>query len=111
MADKAVFLDRDNTIIANDGYLGDPTKVRLLPGAAAAIASMRRLGYRIIVVSNQSGVAKGLFDEAAVEAVNQEMIRQLREQAGAHVDAEMVQRGQELVGATACVLLVAAEQG
>ncbi|MGC8560393.1 MAG: D-glycero-alpha-D-manno-heptose-1,7-bisphosphate 7-phosphatase [Phycisphaerae bacterium] len=87
MADKAVFLDRDNTIIANDGYLGDPTKVRLLPGAAAAIASMRRLGYRIIVVSNQSGVAKGLFDEAAVEAVNQEMIRQLREQAGAHVDA------------------------
>jgi D-glycero-D-manno-heptose 1,7-bisphosphate phosphatase len=87
MADKAVFLDRDNTIIANDGYLGDPTKVRLLPGAAAAIASMRRLGYRIVVVSNQSGVARGMFDEAAVEAVNQEMIRQLREQAGAHVDA------------------------
>ncbi len=87
MADKAVFLDRDNTIIANDGYLGDPTKVRLLPGAAAAIASMRRLGYRIIVVSNQSGVARGMFDETAVEAVNQEMIRQLREQAGAHVDA------------------------
>jgi|GEM_PF-537409 len=87
MADKAVFLDRDNTIIANDGYLGDPTKVRLLPGAAAAIASMRRLGYRIIVVSNQSGVARGMFDEAAVEAVNQEMIRQLREQAGATVDA------------------------
>lgn len=87
MADKAVFLDRDNTIIANDGYLGDPTKVRLLPGAAAAIASMRRLGYRIIVVSNQSGVARGKFDESAVEAVNQEMIRQLREQAAAHIDA------------------------
>ncbi len=87
MPDKAVFLDRDNTIIANDGYLGDPTKVRLLPGAGAAIASLRRLGYRIIVASNQSGVARGMFDEAAVEAVNQEMIRQLREQAAAHVDA------------------------
>ena len=87
MAERAVFLDRDNTIIANDGYLGDPSQVKLLPGAAAAIASLRRLGYRIVVVSNQSGVARGMFDEAAVESVNQEMIRQLKEQAGAHVDA------------------------
>ncbi|MGC9260353.1 MAG: D-glycero-alpha-D-manno-heptose-1,7-bisphosphate 7-phosphatase [Phycisphaerae bacterium] len=87
MAERAVFLDRDNTIIANDDHLGDPSKVKLLSGAAAAIASLRRLGYRIIVVSNQSGVARGLFDEAAVESVNQEMIRQLKEQAGAHVDA------------------------
>ena len=87
MAERAVFLGRDNTIIANDGYLGDPSLVKLLPGAAAAIASLRRLGYRIIVVSNQSGVARGMFDEAAVESVNQEMIRQLKEQAGAHVDA------------------------
>ncbi len=87
MSERAVFLDRDNTIIANDGYLGDPTGVKLLPGAAAAIASLRRLGFRIIVVSNQSGVARGMFDEAAVESVNQEMIRQLKEQAGAHVDA------------------------
>ncbi len=87
MSERAVFLDRDNTIIANDGYLGDATGVKLLPGAAAAIASLRRLGFRIIIVSNQSGVARGMFDEAAVEAVNQEMIRQLKEQAGAHVDA------------------------
>ncbi len=87
MAERAIFLDRDNTIIANDGYLGDPSKVKLLPGAAAAIASLRRLDYRIIVVSNQSGVARGMFDEAAVEAVNAEMVRQLREQAGAHIDA------------------------
>ncbi len=87
MAQRAVFLDRDNTIIANDDHLGDPSKVKLLPGAAASIASLRRLGYRIIVVSNQSGVARGLFDEAAVESVNEEMIRQLKEQAGAHIDA------------------------
>lgn len=87
MAERAVFLDRDNTIIANDGYLGDPTKVRLMQGAATAIAALRRLGYRMIVVSNQSGVARGMFDESAVEAVNQEMCKQLREQAGAHVDA------------------------
>lgn len=88
MAERAVFLDRDNTIVEDkEGYIGDPAKVRLLPGAATAIASMRRLGYRIIVVSNQSGVARGMFDEAAVESVNQEMCRQLRDQGGAHVDA------------------------
>ncbi len=87
MAERAVFLDRDNTIIENDGYLGDPTKVKLLPGAATALSALRGLGYRLIVVSNQSGVARGMFDEAAVEAVNQEMSRQLKELAGAYVDA------------------------
>jgi D-glycero-D-manno-heptose 1,7-bisphosphate phosphatase len=87
MAERAVFLDRDDTLIDNDGYLGDPSKVKLLTGAATAVSAIRALGYRLIVVSNQSGVARGLFDESAVEAVNQEMCRQLREQAGAHIDA------------------------
>jgi D-glycero-D-manno-heptose 1,7-bisphosphate phosphatase len=87
MAERAVFLDRDNTIIDNDGYLGDSSKVKLLTGAATALSAIRALGYRLIVVSNQSGVARGMFDESAVEAVNQEMCRQLREQAGAHIDA------------------------
>jgi D-glycero-D-manno-heptose 1,7-bisphosphate phosphatase len=87
MAERAVFLDRDNTIIDNDGYLGDPSKVKLLTGAATALSAIRALGYRLIVVSNQSGVARGMFDENAVEAVNQEMCRQLRELAGAHIDA------------------------
>ncbi len=87
MAERAVFLDRDNTIIDNDGYLGDPAKVKLLTGAATALSAIRALGYRLIVVSNQSGVARGMFDEAAVESVNQEMCRQLREKASAHIDA------------------------
>lgn len=88
MAERAIFLDRDNTIIEDkEGYIGDPAKVKLLPGAATAIASVRRLGYRVIVVSNQSGVARGMFAESDVEAVNQEMCRQLREQAAAHIDA------------------------
>ena len=87
MADRAIFLDRDNTIIENDGYLGDASKVKLLPGAATAIAALRRLGYRVVVVSNQSGVARGMFREEDVQAVNDEMCRQLREQAGAFIDA------------------------
>src|ERR1043165_9972022 len=87
MAARAVFLDRDNTLIENDGYLGDPAKVKLLPGAGSALVALRALGYRIIVVSNQSGVARGMFSEADVEAVNNEVSRQLREKAGAFIDA------------------------
>ncbi len=87
MAERAVFLDRDNTIIDNDGYLGDPSKVKLLTGAATALSAIHALGYRLIVVSNQSGVARGMFDERAVEAVNQEMCKQLRDNAGVHIDA------------------------
>jgi D-glycero-D-manno-heptose 1,7-bisphosphate phosphatase len=88
MPERAIFLDRDNTIIEDpDGYLGDPAKVKLLPGAATAIASMGRMGYRIIVASNQSGVARGMFTEEDVQAVNDEMSRQLKEFGGASIDA------------------------
>ena len=51
----AVFLDRDNTIIHNDGDLGDPDKVQLIQGAASAIASLRGLGYLIVIITNQGG--------------------------------------------------------
>jgi D,D-heptose 1,7-bisphosphate phosphatase len=87
MAERAVFLDRDNTIIENDGYLGVPSQVKLITGAATALSAIRALGYRLIVVSNQSGVARGMFGESDVEAVNQEMCKQLRDQAAAHIDA------------------------
>lgn len=66
----AVFLDRDNTIIHNDGDLGDPEQVRLIQGAASAIASLCGLGYRVIVVTNQGGVARGKYKEADVDAVH-----------------------------------------
>ena len=64
----AVFLDRDGTIIEDAGYLADPGSVRLLPGAAAAIARLNRAGVPAIVVTNQSGIARGLLDEAAYQA-------------------------------------------
>ena len=69
----AVFFDRDDTLIVNAGYLGDPAGVVLMPGAAAAVAAVRRAGYAVVVVSNQSGVARGLFAEAAVRAVDRRM--------------------------------------
>jgi D-glycero-D-manno-heptose 1,7-bisphosphate phosphatase len=77
MKRPAVFFDRDNTLIISDGYLGDPSKVVLVDGAADAVARVRQLGYATVVFSNQSGVARGMFAEDAVHAVNAKMDEQL----------------------------------
>jgi formyltetrahydrofolate-dependent phosphoribosylglycinamide formyltransferase len=66
---RAVFLDRDGTIIEDTGYLADPAAVRLLPGAAAAITRLNAAGLAAVVVTNQSGIARGLLDEARYSAV------------------------------------------
>jgi len=81
----AVFLDRDGTIIEDCGYIGDPDDVRLLPGAADALRRLRRAGYLVVVVSNQSGVARGLFDEQALSDVHARLERAL-EAHGAGLD-------------------------
>src|SRR3954464_9511181 len=73
MKRPAVFFDRDNTLIVSDGYLGDPSKVVLVEGAAAAVARVRQRGYAVVVASNQSGVARGMFSEEDVQAVNKRM--------------------------------------
>lgn len=79
---RAVFLDRDGTLIANDADLGDPAHVRLLPGAADACALLRRGGFLLVVVTNQGGVARGAYDEAAVDRVHDELEGQLRRATG-----------------------------
>jgi D-glycero-D-manno-heptose 1,7-bisphosphate phosphatase len=66
----AIFFDRDNTLIVSDGYLSDPNKVVLIDDAAEAVAKARQLGFVVVVFSNQSGVARGMFPEEAVWAVN-----------------------------------------
>jgi D-glycero-D-manno-heptose 1,7-bisphosphate phosphatase len=73
MKQPAIFFDRDNTLIVNDGHLSDPGKVQLIRGAADSIARARSLGFRIVTISNQSGVARGLFSEEAVVAINDKM--------------------------------------
>jgi D-glycero-D-manno-heptose 1,7-bisphosphate phosphatase len=78
MKRPAVFFDRDNTLLACDEYLGDPDKVVPIPGAAEAVARARRMGYATVVISNQSGVARGDFGEDAVRAVNARMDELLR---------------------------------
>lgn len=86
MANKAVFLDRDQTIIEDPGYISDPAQVKLLPGAEVAIKSLAQGGYKIVVVTNQSGIARGMLNEETLEQVHQELRRQLG-QSGAAIDA------------------------
>jgi len=86
---RAVFIDRDGTIILNDGDLGDPDRVELLPGAAAGMRALRAAGYALVVVTNQGGVARGKYDEAAVHATHERLEQVLRRETGlrAVVDA------------------------
>jgi D-glycero-D-manno-heptose 1,7-bisphosphate phosphatase len=86
MANKAVFLDRDGTLIEDPGYLADPAAVRLLPGVDLAIKSLRQANFKIVVVTNQSGVARGLLTEETLEKIHAEMRRKLAEK-GAMLDA------------------------
>jgi histidinol-phosphate phosphatase family protein len=82
----AIFLDRDGTLVEEVGYLADPARVRLIPGAAAALIGLERAGYLRIVITNQSGIGRGMYPEAAFEATHAEIVRQLGA-AGATVDA------------------------
>ena len=79
---RAVFLDRDGTVILNDGDLGDPERVELLPGAAGAARALRSAGYALVVVTNQGGVARGKYDEAAVHATHERLEQVLRRETG-----------------------------
>ncbi len=82
----AVFLDRDGTLVEERDYLSDPAGIALIPGAVAALAALRAAGYALVVVTNQSGIARGLYGEAEYEAVTESLERVLRE-AGAPLDA------------------------
>lgn len=82
---KAVFLDRDGTIIKEKHYISDPDAVELLPGAALAIKLLREGGFKIIVITNQSGVGRGLFSLDTLQEVNQRFFDLLQE-AGVEID-------------------------
>ncbi|HVX16274.1 MAG TPA: HAD family hydrolase [Pirellulales bacterium] len=75
---RFVLLDRDGTINVERHYLSDPEQIELLPNAAAGLAEMQRLGLGLAVVTNQSGVARGLFDEARLEQIHDRLRELLR---------------------------------
>jgi len=85
MSRPAVFLDRDGTLVEEVPYLHDPGRVVLL-GGVAALGRLAEAGYALVVVTNQAGVARGLYDEAAVAAVHRRLA-ELLAGAGVRLDA------------------------
>lgn len=81
----AVFFDRDGTLNVDAGYVHRPEDLVFLPGAIAAVRRVNGLGYYAFLVTNQSGVARGYYTEADVEAFHAHLQRQL-EIGGAHLD-------------------------
>jgi D-glycero-D-manno-heptose 1,7-bisphosphate phosphatase len=82
---KALFLDRDGVIIEDTGYPHDPDKIRILPGVVEALRRFQSEGWLIVVVANQSGVARGYFGKEAVEAVNKR-VREVLELKGVSLE-------------------------
>jgi D-glycero-D-manno-heptose 1,7-bisphosphate phosphatase len=76
-----VFLDRDGTLIEDVGYAHRPEQLALLPGVPEGLAALRGAGFLLIVVTNQSGVARGFFGEADVRAFHAELSTRLGEPA------------------------------
>jgi D-glycero-D-manno-heptose 1,7-bisphosphate phosphatase len=79
---RAVLLDRDGTLLATDVHLADPARVRLVSGAGPALARLGTLGWERIVVTNQSGVARGLLDEARYLRVEAAVLAAVRADGG-----------------------------
>ena len=83
---RAVFLDRDGTLVDDPGFLKDPNDVRLLPGSGEALAQLARAGFAIVVITNQSGIGHGLLTHDDYRRV-QARVQELLARDGAGVDA------------------------
>lgn len=86
MPNKAIFFDRDGTLNVDVHYLHDPRDFVWVEGAITAIRWANEHGYLVIVITNQSGIARGYYDEAAVHHLHDWMNRELAKH-GAHIDA------------------------
>lgn len=80
---RAVFLDRDGTVTEEVGYLTDIDMLRLIPGAGYAVRRLNQAGVKVVLVTNQSGVARGYFPESLVHAAHNKLIQMLRDEGAA----------------------------
>jgi len=85
MSNKAIFLDRDNTIIEDPGYINNPDQVKLLEGVTEPLSELKAMGYKLVVVSNQSAVARGIVTEEALGQIHKR-IEQLLAEKGVLLD-------------------------
>lgn len=83
---RAVFLDRDGVLIEDTGYPRDPDAIRLLPGTAEGLRALRAQNWRLVVATNQSGVARGLFDLKRLDLIH-DRLRELLADDGVWLDA------------------------
>ena len=85
MRKKAIFLDRDGTICEDSGYISSPDDVKLLPGAVDGLKMLMQADYLLIIVTNQSGIARGYFTEKELKAVNQR-VTDILDKGGIKID-------------------------
>jgi len=83
---KAVFLDRDGTIIEDVGYLNNPLDIKFIPGTIEAIKKLNQAGYKVVVITNQSGVARGLIREDMLQTIDKTIQKTILA-GGGHLDA------------------------
>jgi D-glycero-D-manno-heptose 1,7-bisphosphate phosphatase len=85
MANKAIFLDRDDTLIEDPGYISHPNQIKLLDGVDKSLTELHSMGYKLVVVSNQSGVARGIVSEDALGEIHNRL-KQLLAEKGTPLD-------------------------
>ncbi len=88
-ARRAAFLDRDGTINVERNYLSDPAEMALLPGAAAGLRRLREMGYALVVLTNQSGLARGYFTAERLAEIHARL-RELLAAEGVELDGVYV---------------------
>lgn len=90
MKNRAIFLDRDGTLMEEVNFCRDPREVRAISGAAELLAEARQAGWKIIVITNQSGIGRGIISLPEYEAVHAELLKQLNHQVdGAYYCADV----------------------
>ncbi len=78
---KAVFLDRDGTIVVHEPYLSSPDQLKLLPYAAEGIRLFQKMGYFVFIITNQSGIARGFFDEERLLLIHDKLLNMLQKES------------------------------
>lgn len=99
---KAAFLDRDGTIIVEKHYLANPEDILLAAGAVAGMRALRAAGFKLVIVTNQSGIARGLYSEADFRAVQDRLEAMLKEQGIVFDDVQYCPHHPDFTGACEC---------